>query len=567
MTQEALIGTGTRTSVHPTIRNIGPPDLFEALRKGLDDFNTKPSHILLLVVIYPLLALIAARVAAGYDMLPMVFPLLSGFALIGPVAAIGLYELSRERENGQEMSWEQAFKVIYSPSLRAIVLLSLVLGAIYFAWLGTALLIHYLIFGSVVPASIGDFVWQVLATPKGWALILIGCGVGFVFAVTVLAIAAFSFPMVLDRNVDARTAIETSVRAFRQNPVTMLIWGVIVAGSLLVRLNPAVRRACRGDAGARPRHLAPLPPDNWPVKAWGRVAGKPLSLLPESPSRMIEGVGVSYGPGLGAAFSCCRVRRLSLLECPGGGRRSPRTGAISTIPSASPSGSPASSSSPSCCSWPIASSASATAGQTGRLRAGEQEARVVADDRHRRSASRPCWRRACSSGTSSSPCPRARPRSRSSASNGSGATGCPARTASSARSDTRNVTAENPLGVNPNDPNGQDDVVIEGGEMHLPIGKPVKVLLRSVDVLHDFYVPEFRAKMDMVPGIGDLFLVHADPDRDIRRALRRTVRRRATRMMRGTRRGRRRSRLPDLARQSSRRSRRLAAPAGRRARR
>lgn len=66
--------------------------------------------------------------------------------------------------------------------------------------------------------------------------------------------------------------------------------------------------------------------------------------------------------------------------------------------------------------------------------------------------------------------------------------------------DTRNISADNPLGLNPNDPNGQDDVVIASGDLHLPIGKPVKVLLRSIDVLHDFYVPEFRAKMDMVPG-------------------------------------------------------------------
>ena len=67
-------------------------------------------------------------------------------------------------------------------------------------------------------------------------------------------------------------------------------------------------------------------------------------------------------------------------------------------------------------------------------------------------------------------------------------------------SDTRDVTAENPLGLNPDDPNGQDDVVVEAADLHLPVDKPVKVLLRSIDVLHDFYVPEFRAKMDMIPG-------------------------------------------------------------------
>jgi cytochrome c oxidase subunit II len=68
------------------------------------------------------------------------------------------------------------------------------------------------------------------------------------------------------------------------------------------------------------------------------------------------------------------------------------------------------------------------------------------------------------------------------------------------KSDTRNVTAENPLGLDANDPNGQDDLIVEAADLHLPMGKPVKMLMRSIDVLHDFYVPEFRAKMDMIPG-------------------------------------------------------------------
>lgn len=67
------------------------------------------------------------------------------------------------------------------------------------------------------------------------------------------------------------------------------------------------------------------------------------------------------------------------------------------------------------------------------------------------------------------------------------------------------ITFDNPLGIDPDDPNGQDDVVIEAGDLHLPLNKPVKMLLRSIDVLHDFYVPEFRAKMDMVPGTVTYF--------------------------------------------------------------
>ena len=67
-------------------------------------------------------------------------------------------------------------------------------------------------------------------------------------------------------------------------------------------------------------------------------------------------------------------------------------------------------------------------------------------------------------------------------------------------SDIRRISDENPFGLNPDDPNGKDDVLVEGDELHLPLDQPVKVLLRSIDVLHDFYVPEFRAKMDLVPG-------------------------------------------------------------------
>jgi cytochrome c oxidase subunit 2 len=73
------------------------------------------------------------------------------------------------------------------------------------------------------------------------------------------------------------------------------------------------------------------------------------------------------------------------------------------------------------------------------------------------------------------------------------------------RSDTRDVVPENPLGIVKSDVTGLDDVIVEGGELHLPIGKPVRVLLRSIDVLHDFYVPEFRAKMDMIPGMVTYF--------------------------------------------------------------
>jgi len=234
MANQETIATAGAGATRLEVRKITPDDLMEVLAKGLDDFKAKPSHILLLVVIYPVLGLFAARIAAGYDVLPFVFPLVSGFALIGPLAAIGLYEMSRRREARLDPTWLDAFEIFQSPSLGSIVVVSIVLGVLYFAWLAAAQIIYWATFGPVMPVSILGFAEDILTTPEGWTLIIVGCGVGFLFALVVLAVSAVSFPLLLDRNVGALVAIQTSVRVSLNNPVTMLMWGFIVAGLLLL---------------------------------------------------------------------------------------------------------------------------------------------------------------------------------------------------------------------------------------------------------------------------------------------------------------------------------------------
>jgi uncharacterized membrane protein len=236
MPSKQKANTATDISTYPpaAIRVIDLDDLKDALAKGLDDFKAKPSHIIILAVIYPLVGLIAARVAGGYDVLHLVFPMVSGFALIGPLAAIGLYDLSKRREQGLDFSWTHALDIIRSPSIGSIFTLSVVLGVIYLAWLGAAQAIYWLTFGDAVPESIPGFIWQVMTTPAGWTLVIVGCGVGFVFALAVLAISSISFPMLLDRNVGAKVAIQTSVNAFLANPKTMLMWGLIVTAALIL---------------------------------------------------------------------------------------------------------------------------------------------------------------------------------------------------------------------------------------------------------------------------------------------------------------------------------------------
>src|SRR3977135_79834 len=108
------------TAAAPGIRTIGLPDLREALRRGWEDFKAVPSHAIILCVIYPVLGLVLARTVLGYSVLPLLFPLAAGFALLGPFAALGLYEMSRRRENGQPATAWDAMDVFRSPSFGAM---------------------------------------------------------------------------------------------------------------------------------------------------------------------------------------------------------------------------------------------------------------------------------------------------------------------------------------------------------------------------------------------------------------------------------------------------------------
>jgi len=231
-----LVGAST-TPARPVILRLTGSDLFQALARGFDDFSAMPSHAVFLCVIYPLLGLSLIAMTLGYSM-PLAFPLAAGFALLGPLAAIGLYELSRRREAGLDCSAAHALDVLHSRSLAAIMALGLLLMAIFLIWLAVAEAIYVSNFGYAAPVSIRQFVDQVFNTPAGWHLIIVGSGVGFLFAVLTLTISAVSFPLLLDRDVGAAVALLTSIRVVTANPVTMALWGLIVAILLVIGTVP-----------------------------------------------------------------------------------------------------------------------------------------------------------------------------------------------------------------------------------------------------------------------------------------------------------------------------------------
>jgi uncharacterized membrane protein len=226
----------TRQTPHVAakIRRIGVGDLLAALAAGVDDFAAYRTDVIFICIIYPVAGLILGRIMLGNGLLPLLFPLASGFALIGPFAAVGIYEMSRRREQGLAVSWPDAFALVRSSNFGGVVVLGLALVALFLVWLAVADQIYALTLGPARPSSFAAFVHDVFNTDAGIAMIVVGIGVGFLFAVVALAIGVVSFPLLIDRGVPVDTAVMTSVRAVAANSGPMALWGLIVAAGLVI---------------------------------------------------------------------------------------------------------------------------------------------------------------------------------------------------------------------------------------------------------------------------------------------------------------------------------------------
>jgi uncharacterized membrane protein len=229
-----------RELVPPVTRRLTMTDLRTALRKGWEDLAAMRSDVMFACMLYPLMGAVLLGLAAQGSMTHLLFPVLSGFALVGPVAALGLYELSRRREAGMEVSWAAMFDVLRSPRFPRIVGLALFNAVIFMVWLLLADRIHAATLGTDRVLSLGALLTEAVSTPAGWVMMLLGTGVGFLLALVVLAVSVVSFPLLLDRDVSLPVAVTTSVRVAWENPVVIAAWGLIVAGLLVVGILPAL---------------------------------------------------------------------------------------------------------------------------------------------------------------------------------------------------------------------------------------------------------------------------------------------------------------------------------------
>jgi uncharacterized membrane protein len=220
------------------VRTIDLHDLGDAWHAGLEDFAAHPTQKVFSWLIYPIVGLVLLWAASERSVLPILFPIVSGVALVGPFLGLALKEISRNREEGIAISHAQAFNVFKYPQRGTLLLMGAILAAIFFAWLTSAAMLYRLTLGTA-PDSVGDFIQALFGTQQGWTLIIVGNAVGFAFAVIVLAISVVAFPLIIHRHATLRAAILTSVDAVVRNPGVMAVWGLTVGGLLLLGALPA----------------------------------------------------------------------------------------------------------------------------------------------------------------------------------------------------------------------------------------------------------------------------------------------------------------------------------------
>ena len=222
----------------PRVRSLTFSDLGFALVEGWRDFWRRPSHLASLGLLYPLVGAALAVWSSGNNSWPLIFPLVSGFALVGPFLALPIYEMSRRQERGLETSWLAAFGVFRSPAFASVAAVGVMMLVFFTLWLMTAQYLYESLFGPGSPPSLAAFFNEVFGTPEGFSLMLWGNLIGLGFAVVVLSTSVVAIPLLLDRDVGAAIAVATSVRLVLRNPLVVAAWGLIVSAVLLLGALP-----------------------------------------------------------------------------------------------------------------------------------------------------------------------------------------------------------------------------------------------------------------------------------------------------------------------------------------
>jgi len=218
----------TQARLAPGIRTVEIDRPWRWLAAGWRDFASAPLVSLAYGFLFSAAGYVVIYGLYALDMFYLILPMAAGFTLVGPVAAVGLYDVSRRLEAGEPVTLGAALRsfLAHSGSVSAM---GLVLMLFLLAWIRVALLIFALFFGSQ-PVRATNFIEAVFFAPESLPFVITGTLVGAILAVGVFTISAISLPMLLDRNVGVPVAIAASFGAVNRNPKAMALWAALIAG-------------------------------------------------------------------------------------------------------------------------------------------------------------------------------------------------------------------------------------------------------------------------------------------------------------------------------------------------
>lgn len=208
-------------------RNLPAGTALAWLKAGWRDLLNHPGPSLAygIAVFAVSLAIVWGLIALGYDYI--LFPAIAGFMVVGPLIAVGLYEKSRAIANGEPVSLSRM--VFVRPrSGGQIWFTGAILCGLMLLWMRAAVIIYALFFGLTPFPGLDHITTMLFTTWTGWAMLAVGSVIGGVFAAFSFAVSTFSIPMLLDEDVDAFTAMGTSISLVWSNLPVMIAWGIIV---------------------------------------------------------------------------------------------------------------------------------------------------------------------------------------------------------------------------------------------------------------------------------------------------------------------------------------------------
>jgi uncharacterized membrane protein len=222
----------------PIVRPITWRDIQDSLQAGIADFRAAPAFGLFFGGYYALGGLIIFACLFWLGIAYLAYPLAAGYALIGPFAAAGLYEVSRRREERAPLLWRGVIEAVLRQGSRQLAWMAFVGVFILVIWMYQVRLLLGLFLGFHLPPTLPGFLDLVLTTPEGLMFLVIGHAVGAALALVTFALTVVACPLLLDRDQDFITAMIVSVQATMGSPGPMLGWAVVVAGLLVVGMAP-----------------------------------------------------------------------------------------------------------------------------------------------------------------------------------------------------------------------------------------------------------------------------------------------------------------------------------------